>query len=189
MGWRKWVGVVVSVLLSIGLFGALVQAEGALSPAAGSPGHRYYLELVGAKQGQIRSAGKDGLIPVMNFAHEVTTAREAGSGLATGRRQHQPLKIVKAIDRATPLLYNAMIMHENLTKVTLQLQEAGPTAGNKPATAYSIALTNARISSIVQKVEESTGVPYEEISFTYQSIDWTWHDGGVTAHDDWTTTR
>ena len=26
---------------------------------------------------------------------------------------------------------------------------------------------------------------YEEISFTYQSIEWTWVDGGITAKDDW----
>jgi type VI secretion system secreted protein Hcp len=32
------------------------------------------------------------------------TRREAGSGLATGRRQHKPLHIVKTVDKGSPLL-------------------------------------------------------------------------------------
>ena len=26
---------------------------------------------------------------------------------------------------------------------------------------------------------------YAEIAFTYQKIEWTWTDGGITAGDDW----
>jgi type VI secretion system secreted protein Hcp len=26
---------------------------------------------------------------------------------------------------------------------------------------------------------------YEEVSFTYQKITWTWNDGAITATDDW----
>ncbi len=26
---------------------------------------------------------------------------------------------------------------------------------------------------------------YEEVAFTYQKIEWTWMDGGITAMDDW----
>jgi type VI protein secretion system component Hcp len=29
--------------------------------------------------------------------------------------------------------------------------------------------------------------PTEEIAFTYQKIEWTWQDGGITAEDDWET--
>lgn len=27
--------------------------------------------------------------------------------------------------------------------------------------------------------------PYEEVAFTYEKIQWTWNDGGITAEDDW----
>ena len=30
---------------------------------------------------------------------------------------------------------------------------------------------------------------YEEITFTYQRIEWIWTDGGVTAMDDWESSR
>jgi type VI secretion system secreted protein Hcp len=26
---------------------------------------------------------------------------------------------------------------------------------------------------------------FEEVAFTYQRIEWTWTDGGVTSSDDW----
>jgi hypothetical protein len=36
------------------------------------------------------------------LSYNVLTAREAGSGMATGKRQHQPLKITKEWDRSLP---------------------------------------------------------------------------------------
>ena len=30
---------------------------------------------------------------------------------------------------------------------------------------------------------------YEEVSFTYQKIEWTWNDGGLMAGDDWEAPR
>lgn len=38
------------------------------------------------------------------MTNQVTSAREAGSGMATGRRQYQPLTIVKRYDKASPVL-------------------------------------------------------------------------------------
>jgi type VI secretion system secreted protein Hcp len=43
----------------------------------------------------------------------------------------------------------------------------------------TIKLTNASVSDRVQKGD------LETISFTYQKIEWTWVDGGITAQDDW----
>ena len=30
---------------------------------------------------------------------------------------------------------------------------------------------------------------YEEVSLTYQKIEWTWNEGGISASDDWETPR
>ena len=40
-------------------------------------------------------------------------------------------------------------------------------------------LTNASVAD-----DEQHG-NYETIAFTYQKIEWTWVDGGITAEDDW----
>ena len=35
-------------------------------------------------------------------------------------------------------------------------------------------------------IPENMKLPHmEEVSFTYQKIEWTFEDGGITAEDDW----
>ena len=46
--------------------------------------------------------------------------------------------------------------------------------------------------SVTQKGREHSimVIPtYERLSFTYQSIEWTWKDGGITAQDTWAQSR
>jgi len=40
----------------------------------------------------------------LTMTNNVVTAREAGSGMATGKRQHKPLVITKELDKSTPQL-------------------------------------------------------------------------------------
>ena len=51
-------------------------------------------------------------------------------------------------------------------------------------------LTNASVGSLEFKKGDARGGAgrlgeYEEIGFTYQKIEWTITDGGITAQDDW----
>src|SRR5204862_453147 len=82
--------------------------------------------------------------------------------------QHKPLVITKTIDKATPLLANALVTNENLTQVVITLRQGGQAVS-------TIKLTNASISA-----RQQHGMT-ESISFTYQKIEWTWIDGGITA--------
>ena len=45
---------------------------------------------------------------VYSFGYELNTPREASTGRVTGRRQHGALKIVKAVNSTSPLLYMAL---------------------------------------------------------------------------------
>lgn len=45
---------------------------------------------------------------ILDVCYDVIGAREAGSGIATGRRQYQPLLIRKRIDKSSPLLMRAI---------------------------------------------------------------------------------
>ena len=60
---------------------------------------------------------------------------------------------------------------------------------------YIIKLNNAHIISIqldmqLNKTEPGLKLPVlEHIAFTYQKIEWTWVEGGVTASDDWETVQ
>ncbi|ADW67944.1 type VI secretion system tube protein TssD [Granulicella tundricola] len=156
-----------------------------------------YLTLKGQKQGQIIGSvtqkGRENSILVHAYSNQIVSPRDPASGLPTGERMHQPLSIVKEIDKSSPLLWNAFNTNENLTQWTLQFWS--PALATTPLLPerqiYTITLTNASIASIHESMldnEDPTRANYtlrEEITFTYQKIQWLWTDGGITASDDW----
>ena len=158
-----------------------------------SPPITKFLKVRGQKQGDITGSvtqkGKEGTIAVIAVDHAIISPRDAASGLPTGKRIHQPLVIITHIDKATPLLYNALVTNENLPTVELDYYQTGP--DGKETLYFKVELTNANISVIKQTNLNSQDDPhlglfgeYEEVSFTYQKIKWTWTDGGIIAQDD-----
>jgi len=168
------------------------EASPGSAPAAAlrSEGGSIYMKVEGSRAGAIEGgatgAGREGWIEVVAFTHEVVSPRDAASGLPTGKRQHKPISITKPIDKATPLLFQALVSNENLPNVELRFFKPDPKTG-KEQMYYTIELTNASIAGIGQSQAVGDPMPLEEVSFTYQKIVWTWTDGGITAEDDWET--
>ncbi|HLP40827.1 MAG TPA: type VI secretion system tube protein TssD [Fibrobacteria bacterium] len=158
-----------------------------------------YLSLKGQKQGDIKGSvtqkGREGKIMVIAVSHEVISPRDPASGLPTGKRQHKPFVITKELDKSTPLLMNALVNNENIPTWELQFwtPQVGGAAGGAGTEKqhYTVKLTNANIASINfrslnnKNPELTRYAEYEEVAFTYQKIEWTWNDGGITAMDDW----
>ncbi|MEN6309759.1 MAG: type VI secretion system tube protein TssD [Anaerohalosphaeraceae bacterium] len=115
---------------------------------------------------------------VVGLGHEILVPTDAASGLPTGRRQHKPLIVTKYVDKATPLLYTALVNNENLTRVELRFYRTNDKGLDELY--YMIRLTNARISD-----NKTAGPNIEQISFAYQRIEWIWINGEITAMDDW----
>ncbi len=152
-----------------------------------------YLRLKGQKTGPIKGGvtqkGREDTIGVIAVSHTVDSPRDPASGLPTGRRQHHPLVITKELDRSSPVLYGVLVSNEHLTQFDLSFWQA--TAAGVERQEYTVKLTNANIVSIhfvmpnTKDPDTARLNPYEEIAFTYQKIQWTWNDGGITAEDDW----
>lgn len=113
----------------------------------------------------IRATGtfSDGTTADM-IAFDVTTAREAGSGMATGKRQYQPLLIRKRIDKASPLLMKAMSSGQGLrylkiefdSKHTVALQDVtikrvSPVAGMKDMEELLLSYASVTVDGAVPK--------------------------------------
>jgi len=157
-----------------------------------------YLRLKGQKTGEIRGSvtqkGREGRILVHAAAHGVTSPRDAASGQASGKRAHKPFVVSKGIDRSSPLLYGALVAQETMVEWELQFWRVATTgtggAGSEHQH-YTVTLTNAVISSIEFRMPDTKNPAsaqmdaFEEVAFTYQKIQWTWTDGGVTATDSW----
>ena len=161
-----------------------------------------YMNVKGQKQGKILGSvtqkGREGSIEVIADHHSIVSPRDPQSGLPSGKRTHQPFTVRKVTDMATPRLYTAICTNENLPEVTIDYWrpqfKAGAGVGAE-VQYFTVKLTNANIASIaatMPNVEDPAQQKldmYEEVSFTYQKIEWTWNDGGVSASDDWETPR
>lgn len=158
-----------------------------------------YLTLKGQKQGQIKGSvtqkGREDSIEVIAVSHEIVSPRDPASGLPTGKRMHKPFVITKEIDKSSPLLMKALTSNENITEFILKFwapnTKAAAGGAGTEVQYYTVKLTNASITTIDTRMLNNKNpelvkyAPYEEVAFTYQKIEWTWTDGGITASDDW----
>ncbi len=125
---------------------------------------------------------------VYAIEHSVEIPKDTHTGLPTGQRIHHPLKITKAVDKASPLLYKACCTGEQC-KVTLDLYRIK--ADGMEEKYFTVKLEDA----IIVSMERNTPLtflpenkPYqdmESVSFTYSRITWTYNDGNVEFVDDW----
>jgi type VI secretion system secreted protein Hcp len=155
-----------------------------------------YLRLKGQKSGEIKGSvtqkGREGKIMIIAADHEIVSPRDAASGLATGKRMHKPMVITKELDKSSPLLYNLLIANETITEWELQFwtpQLSAAVGVGSEKQHYTIRLTNARLTGIhfvmpdTKDPELAKRTEYEVLSFSYEKIEWTWNDGGITASD------
>lgn len=152
-----------------------------------------YLKIEAEKQGQIKGSvtqkGREDSIMVIAVSHDIDSPRDAASGLATGKRRHGPFIVTKELDKSSPLLYSVLVNNENIKSWKLQFWR--PSATGAEVQNYTIELVNATIASVKFRMANNKNpelmkyAEYEEVSFTYQKIIWTWNDGGITAEDDW----
>jgi type VI secretion system secreted protein Hcp len=149
------------------------------------------------KSGDIKGGatqkGREGMIIVNAIDHSVVVPVDASSGLASGRRLHKPIVITKGIDRSSPALHQALAQNEALSEVTIQFFEAGRDGVERNH--YTIVLKNARITGLRHVMLDNSKpdlarLPaYEELSLVYETITWTWNDGGLSATDTASTAR
>ncbi len=125
----------------------------------------------GAIEGDL-DEGKIGLVAV---SHSLTSSQ--------GKRRHNPLAIVKSIDKSTVPLYQALINNQTLKSVHISFLKDGEEF-------FTIDLENARVVFLNQ-VKETFGQSaalklgeYEEVGFAYGKIRWTFTDGGIEMEDE-----
>jgi type VI secretion system secreted protein Hcp len=136
------------------------------------------------------SLGRENSIECVYFEQGVITARESGSGMATGRRQYQPLMIRKRIDKSTPLLAKSLCRNE-VIEGTFKFFRPNPTGDGTTEQFFTVVVKQGRINS--QKLVNpdvivpatATEPPLEEVSFVFHTIEWTYTNGGISHEDTW----
>lgn len=153
-----------------------------------------FMEIEGAGgriEGSCEMEGREGMIVVYSFGHNIAIPIDYSTGRTAGTRQHNPLKILKEIDKSSPRLYQALCTGERLEMVTLRFYRIDETG--REENYFTIQLENAIIISITPSFPTaflSQNESYrhmETVSFLYERITWTWEPDGIESEDDWRT--
>ncbi|HEV8098016.1 MAG TPA: type VI secretion system tube protein TssD [Gaiellaceae bacterium] len=155
-----------------------------------------YVKIKGAKQGQFKGEGSQkgsaqgGTIPLLRFASSAEAPRDAASGMASGKRQWQPIRLTKQWGAASPQLLQALSTNEQLTSVVFEFYRPDP--AGKQQLHYRVTLQNAFVSSISSSLDltlaagaPAAGRELEDVALTFQSIKVEDVADKVTATDDW----
>lgn len=123
------------------------------------------------------------LIKITQWENFVWTAREAGSGLATGRRQYTGINLIGPISKAAPLLFRALCNNEVVegSLKCFRLNDAGGKENH-----LNLDFSKARISNYLLFTSPIDGSMYYQFGIHFTIIKYTWTDGGIEFEDHWT---
>lgn len=136
------------------------------------------------------SLGRENSIECLSFVDAVRTAREKGSGLATGRRTFEPIQFRKRIDKSSPLLARSLCNNEVIQGV-FKFFRPNPAGDGTTEHFFTVEFGEGRVASIrrvspdVIDPASASEPPTEEVSFVFHNITWTYEPSGAMHHDNW----
>ena len=157
-----------------------------------------YAYLKGQKSGQVKGGitqkGREDSIGVIAVSHAIVSPRDPQAACQPGSACTNRSCSPRSSRKSSPILYNILCTNENLPEAVFKFwtpQQKAATGAGAEVQHYTIKLTNANIASMefhqanIKHPDLQRLVEYEDIALTYQKIEWTWNDGGITAGDDW----
>ncbi|MDM8555559.1 Hcp family type VI secretion system effector [Desulfococcaceae bacterium HSG7] len=152
-----------------------------------------YLKIEGEEQGEMKGdcvqKGREDLILVYAFEHNVEIPRDTHTGLPTGQRIHHPLTITKRIDPSSPMIYQACCSGEHLKLFDFDLyliDEKGKEVHYYQTTLVDSIIVDVHTYFPLTFLEKNKPFLHmEEVSFTYSKITWEHIVKSVSSDDDW----
>ncbi len=148
-----------------------------------------YLRIEGIPGGAIKK-GFEEQISVFGYEHSMIRALQVmhdttytpdhrstlGSRLGSPKEAHKPVVVFKTMDRATPLLIQALneskFLKDPVELSIIQTVQPGSGAGSGEVVAMKIALTGALVQAVEYSEMGGEGT-FERVSFAYNAIEWT----------------
>ena len=161
-----------------------------------------YISIEGATQGPITQGaftedsvgniwqeGHEDQIMVQAIDHVVTIPRDPQSGQPSGQRVHKPFKFTAALNKATPLIYNALTSGEMLPTVEVQWWRTN--SAGKQEHFFSTILEDCLVVDVdccmphAQNPENQDYTQLLTVSLSYRKITWEHTIAGTSGADDW----
>lgn len=174
-------------------FGVFVLAV--MQTVVAEAAQEFYFSAVGTRQGVFKGEslrkGLESKIVGLTFDYSVVSPRDPASGLATGKRQHRPIRIIKPWGASSTQFFTALVTNEVLSNVTIDFFSINVTTGQMVLD-HTFKLTNATVANITHHsdngvVDEKSGKApsYESIELTFQQIEIIDHLNKGIAVDSW----
>jgi type VI secretion system secreted protein Hcp len=155
-----------------------------------------YLSIKGQKTGDIKGdvmqKGHDGWNSVLSMEYGISSPTDLATGMASGRRTHQPISFTLRWSKATPLLLGALTNNETLSDVQFQRWQPDPDGSGAELNTDTIQLSNARIASLKivdQKADDGKLDTVVIVTMTYRQLTVMHQPGGVMAEDSWSAVQ
>jgi type VI secretion system secreted protein Hcp len=168
-----------------------------LIPAQAKAAYEFYVTIDGERQGRFKGEsmrkGMEGKIPGVRFQYSAHIPRDPQSGLASGKRLHQPVVITKQWGTSSPQIFLALTTGEHLKSVVIEFVRTNP--GGKEYIFQIIRLSDAVVASFRQYAnvanpgEPAYPLGLEDFSFTFKKIEIINTDAKTQAMDDWAVPR
>jgi len=128
-------------------------------------------------QGDATAPGFEGCIDVLSFgeAIQIPVDTTAGTGHTAGTPNVGPFRLIKPLDRTSPVWRDKLLSGAEVTEVTITFT----TTGDQGFDIYfEIKLSNVLVSEI-SMTNDQNGVPTEVISLDAASVEWSYtpYDG------------
>ncbi len=136
------------------------------------------------------SLEREGSIECLSFIDSVRTAREKGSGMASGRRTFEPVVIRKRIDASSPLLARSLCNNEVIEGV-FKFYRPSPAGDGTTEQFFTVSIAGGRIAAIKREspdtIDPASALepPTEEIQLVFHNITWTYNPTGAEHYDSW----
>lgn len=139
--------------------------------------------------GNIYVQGHEDEMLVQAFEHLVSVPTDPQSGQPAGQRVHRPFRFTVALNKAVPLLYNALASGEMLPTVTLKWFRTS--VEGRQEHFFSTRLTDATVVDIdcqmphCQDANKSESTQLIQVALAYRKIEWEHTVAGTSGADDW----
>lgn len=139
--------------------------------------------------GNIWQEGHEDQIMVQAIDHVVTIPRDPQSGQPSGQRVHKPFKFTAALNKATPLIYNALTSGEMLPTVEVQWWRTN--SAGKQEHFFSTILEDCLVVDVdcqmphAQNPDNQDYTQLLTVSLSYRKITWEHTIAGTSGADDW----
>jgi type VI secretion system secreted protein Hcp len=179
---------VAATLLALVAWQLLAPRPASTNVGAATGGVHITMTVKGHKQGSFKgedNAGpkKLGIITVVGYQYEVSSPRDAASGLPTGKRQHKPVVITHEMAGSSPQFLNALATNEVLDEVVINFFRTERTG--QEVNYYTVKLTDATVSDDKQYTSGNTVL--EDIAFTFRKIEQEDKIAKTMFVDDWSS--